>query len=299
VSALRRRLRYAITACLILMLFWLTSSFVVAYWFTRRARPVFDESAPAVEWGRVDSHRLHTSDGQELGAWFIEGAEGQPVVVVLHGNGACRTALLDTARMLKEEGFGVLMISLRAHGDSTGAWNDFGYSARHDVIAALEWLEKNRPERPVVIFGTSLGSAAAAFAAKYLGRRVRGYVLECPYESLKRAVRNRTEIYLPPVLDRIAYLGLLSTAPIFFSDVEQIAPASAVQSVPPETPILILAGGADRRARPDEARTIFENVRSHASLEIFEGADHSLLFQSDPARYRRVVGEFIRQAVRK
>jgi len=32
------------------------------------------------------------------------------------------------------------MISLRAHGDSTGDFNDVGYSARHDVVVAVEFL---------------------------------------------------------------------------------------------------------------------------------------------------------------
>ncbi len=293
-SSVRRRLRKAVLFCLALILFWFASSLGVAYRFTRRARPMFAEPAPAVSWARIQEHRLTTSDGQEIGAWFIEGDVRKPVVVLLPGNGACRSMFPETARFFHEEGCGVLALSLRAHGDSTGEWNDFGYGARLDVIAAVDWLERQHPHRPIVVFGTSLGSAAAAFAAKDLGRRVRGYILECPYENLKRAVRNRTEIYLPPVLDRVGYWGLLAAAPFFFADVEQISPVKAVRDVPPEVPVLFLAGGADRRARPYEARALYETIRTHATLEVFEGADHSLLLQSDPQRYRQVVGAFLR-----
>ena len=63
------------------------------------------------------------------------------------------------------------MISLRAHGDSTGDLNDFGHSARHDVVTAVDWLEHNHPERPVVVWGQSLGAAAAIFTAEAIGRR--------------------------------------------------------------------------------------------------------------------------------
>ena len=43
-------------------------------------------------------------------------------------------------------GYPILMISLRAHGDSTGEFNDIGYGA-HDVVAAVEFLERRHPGR--------------------------------------------------------------------------------------------------------------------------------------------------------
>ncbi len=82
---------------------------------------------------------------------------------------------------------------MRAHGDSSGEFNDIGYSARLDVVAAVEFLERRRPARPILIHGTSLGAAAATFAAEELGHRVHGYVLECPYRDLRTAVWNRAE----------------------------------------------------------------------------------------------------------
>ena len=81
----------------------------------------------------------------------------------------------------------------RAHGDSTGEFDDAGYGARRDVCAAVEFLERRRPGRPVIVDGNSLGSAAAIFAAGELGHRVAAYILECPYQDLKIAVWNRID----------------------------------------------------------------------------------------------------------
>jgi uncharacterized protein len=197
---------------------------------------------------------------------------------------------------MHENGRGVFLLSLRAHGDSTGETDDFGFSARQDVVAAVEWLERHHPGRAIVLFGTSQGAAAMAFAAGELGNRIRGYILECPYQDLKTAVRNRIEIYLPSPLDHVAFCGLLAVAPLFIANVDEISPASAIREVPEDVPVLILAGGADRRARPDEARAIQQSLLSHATLEIFEHGDHSQLFQSDPRRFKAVIGQFIQQA---
>jgi alpha-beta hydrolase superfamily lysophospholipase len=268
---------------------WLAASAVVADQLTRRARPIYPEPVPAVPWGAIEPLHLGTTDGHTLGAWFAPGRPDRPVVLLLHGNGADRTACLPQAELVAAEGHPVLLVTLRAHGDSTGDRNDFGRSARHDVSAAVGWVEANHPDRAVVVWGQSLGSAAAVFAAADLGPRVSGYILECPYRDLDTAVRNRTRHYLPPVVEAVAYAGLRVTAPLVLPDVRAISPFDAAAGVPAGLPVLVLAGGADRRARPEEARAIADQLGPRAELVVIDGGDHLMLARADPARYRAAV----------
>jgi alpha-beta hydrolase superfamily lysophospholipase len=289
----RLRLKLVALAAAIALGIWLLSSLTVAYALTRRQRPPFAEPVPAVSWGPIEGHRLRTGDGQEVGAWFAPGEDERPSVVLLHGNGGSRGGVLDRAEMLAGLGCSLMMVTLRAHGDSSGEWNDFGLCARHDVVAAVEFLERRRPGRPIVIMGCSLGSAAAVFASAELGHRVRGYILECPYQDLKVAVRNRTRNYLPRPLDRVAYQGLLAVSPIVLPRLEEISPLEAMGGIPADVPVLILAGGRDRQAHPDEARALLGRVSSHGRLVVFEGASHMQLHRDDPARFRRSVLDFL------
>jgi alpha-beta hydrolase superfamily lysophospholipase len=236
---------------------------------------------------------LRTRDAQDLGAWYVEGRDDVPAVLLLHGNGGSRWNCLSRAEMLRKSGYPVLMVSLRAHGDSSGDYNDFGYGARVDVVSAIEYLERRRPGRPVVVRGTSLGAAAALFAAKELDHRVAGYVLESPYRDLRTAVWNRLENELPPLLDRVAYRGLVTVAPLVVPHLDRISPWEAAGGVPGDVPVLILAGDRDRHARLDEARDVFDRVRSHGELVVFPGAEHLRMIDIDRSRYRRVVLDFI------
>ena len=236
---------------------------------------------------------MTTSDGQRIGAWYADGRDDAPSILFLHGNKGSRSHCLGRAAVLAgERGCAVLLISLRAHGDSTGDVNDIGYSARHDVVAAVDFLRERRPGKPVIVFGVSLGAAAASFAAEELGDHVQGYVLESPYQDLKTAVWHRTETYLPPILDRAAYLGLRIAALLLVPDLDAIAPVRAVVHIPAATPVLIMAGGADQLARPEEARALYDRVRPHGRLEIFPGATHHDLADVDPSRYRRLILDF-------
>ncbi len=271
---------------------WLVVSWAVAYRLTRRPHPRFEEPTPVANWGGFKPFRLKTRDGHNLGAWLVPGKAEAPSVVLLHGNGGSRANCLGLAEFLAADGCTVLLVSLRAHGDSTGEFNDIGYSARHDIVAAVDFLERRRPGKPIVIHGISLGSAAALFASKELADRVHGYILECPYRDLKSAVWNRVENALPPILDRIAYHGLLTVAPLVLPDLEKISPIDAVLGVPDDVPILILSGGQDRRARPDDVRTIHDRVRSHARLSVFEKAGHIKFLATEPERHHRRGGEY-------
>lgn len=210
---LRRRWRRCAVGLLLLVILWLSVSGVIAFRLTRRPRPRFEEPVPTVAWGPIEGHRLRTRDGQEIGTWFVEGEADAPAVILLHGNKGSRWNSLKRAEFLRPRGYSVLMVSLRAHGDSTGDYHDIGYSARHDVVAAVEFLERRRPGKPVIILGVSMGSAAAIFASAELGSRVRGYIFESPYQDLKVAVWNRTTTYLPPVFAQAAYFGLRTVGP--------------------------------------------------------------------------------------
>jgi alpha-beta hydrolase superfamily lysophospholipase len=289
-SRLSRRWRWWLGICAVLgPVFWLHSSLLFVYVMTRRPHVRFAEPAPDVAWATFEEHQLTTSDGHTLGAWFCRRPANGPCVILLHGNRGCRHDVLPAAEFFAKEGCAVLLVSLRAHGDSTGESNDFGYSARRDVIAAVEFLEKKRPGRPIVIKGISMGAAAAIFASAELGERVSGYILESPYRDLHQAVRNRTSMFLPPILDRVAYIGLALAGRVILPDADRIAPIEYVQGIPPSVPALFLSGTKDKRARSWEAQALCDRIADHAHLALFEGAGHGNLFLADPHRYAEVV----------
>jgi uncharacterized protein len=266
---------------------WLLASLLVADQMTRRTMVMRLEPVPVVPWATFREHRLTTTDGQELGTWFVAGRADLPPVLLLHGNGGTRADCLDQAEWLVAAGYPVLLVTLRAHGDSTGDRNDLGYSARYDVVAAVDWLERNCPGRPVV-WGRSLGAAAAIFAAGELGDRIGGLVLDCPFRDLRTAVRNRLDLRLPSPLAWIAYTGLSLTAPLILGDIDRISPLDAAGAISKSVPVLLLAGGSDQLATPAEAMAIGERIGARAEVVVFEGAGHVDLQRTDPTRYRKL-----------
>jgi pimeloyl-ACP methyl ester carboxylesterase len=289
---IRRRKTIAAAAFAALAL-WLLSSGLVAWKLTRRSAP-YAEPPPAVAWGKIESYRLKTSDHEEIGAWLVRGDPRGSCVLVLHGNGDSRRNMLPVIQLLAAARQTVLAISLRAHGDSSGAINDIGWGARHDVAAAVAFLRREFPGRRLFVVGRSLGAAAAIFAAGALGAGVDGYFLEQPYKDLPSAVWHRLQHYLPPPADWAAFAGMRLWAAVLLPvDPDRISPYEHVTEIPETVPIVFASGSADRHAPLADVRALFDRVRSHARLVVFDGAAHVALDRYDAELYRTSLFELL------
>jgi alpha-beta hydrolase superfamily lysophospholipase len=279
-----------------MVLLWFVQGAFVTRLLTGRPRPRFEEPVPPdlVSPFQVEADRINTSDGENLGVWFLRGDAHKPVVIALHGIGDSRTTSVGLMRWLGGAGDGVLAVSLRAHGDSTGDHCDFGWGARHDVVAAVEYLGRMAPGRRVVVLGSSMGAAAAIFAAKELGPNVSGYILQAPYASLAKATWVRVEHYLGFPLDYVAYGSLWLWSPVYLPvPLSAINPAIRVKDIPDATPVLFIAGGRDWEAPQADIEAMAAGRGPKTALEVFPAARHVQAWASDPARFERLVLGFI------
>jgi uncharacterized protein len=122
---------------------------------------------------------LATADGERLVAWWKPPQPGRATLVYFHGNGGSLWNRRDRARLLTEDGRGLLMVSYRGYSGSTGMPTETGL--REDARAAYAWAaERAEPER-LVLYGESLGSGVAVRLASE--RPVAGVILDAPYTS--------------------------------------------------------------------------------------------------------------------
>ncbi len=108
-----------------------------------------------------------TQDGLNLSGWYIP-SSNEAAIILLHGIASNRMMMLDLAEVIANRGYGVLLMDLRAHGDSEGDVYPFGGPEAEDVRAAVVYLQQNRddidPER-IGIAGWSLGAQTAIMGA--------------------------------------------------------------------------------------------------------------------------------------
>ncbi|MFN0182275.1 MAG: alpha/beta hydrolase [Aquabacterium sp.] len=107
---------------------------------------------------------LPTADGERIVAWWLAPASARaPVYLYLHGNGGQLGSRARRFALLTAGGAGVLAISWRGYGGSSGSPSEAGLLA--DARAGLAEVRRRAPQAPLVIFGESLGTAVAVLLA--------------------------------------------------------------------------------------------------------------------------------------
>lgn len=127
---------------------------------------------------------LRTSDGLELGAWFVPAraqADLGLAVLLAPGNGGNRSSRAGLARALSERGLAVLLLDYRGYGGNPGRPSEGGLAA--DAVAASEALEElGYPPERTIYLGESLGTGVvAALSAR---RPPAGIALRSPFTAL-------------------------------------------------------------------------------------------------------------------
>lgn len=112
----------------------------------------------------LEELRLSTPDGETLVAWHVAAREERPLILYFHGNGGALVDRLPRFRLFAASGYGLLAVSYRGYGGSSGAPTQAGLL--QDGEAA--YREARRlgygPDR-IVITGESLGSGVATVLA--------------------------------------------------------------------------------------------------------------------------------------
>ena len=81
---------------------------------------------------------ITTPDGEKLVAWYAPAPAGRPTVLFLHGNAGSIAERPLRFQYYRKAGFGVLYLSWRGYGGSTGQPSERGLMV--DADAAYDWL---------------------------------------------------------------------------------------------------------------------------------------------------------------
>lgn len=153
-------------------------------YFSQRSLMYFPDRVRTIpaEAGLADAkeEKLVTADGETIIVWHIPPRDAQkPVVVYFHGNGGALNLRVQRFARLAAQGFGVVGVSYRGYGGSSGTPSEDGLIA--DGVAAYEFAAKLYTPARVALWGESLGSGVAVAVASE--SPVAKLVLESPFTS--------------------------------------------------------------------------------------------------------------------
>lgn len=112
--------------------------------------------------------QVRSDDGTALAGRMIPGTKRlRPWVLLLHGFGGSWRDSLAFSRIYAAHDCNIMLVDMRAHGESEGEWTGSGWLDRRDIIAWCSWIiARTGEEAQIIIHGTGMGATAALFAAQ-------------------------------------------------------------------------------------------------------------------------------------
>lgn len=236
------------------------------------------------------SKTVTTADDTRLATWWVPCPQPKGTVILFPGYSSGRSSLLPQSRFLHEVGWNVFLVDFRGCGDSDGTVTTLGVREAKDVAAASRWAETELAAKPLVLYGTSMGSAAVLRAVADGLVRPDGLILECPFDRLVTTVGHRfTAMGLPtfPFAHMLVFWGGFQHGFDGFAH----NPVDYARSV--RSPALVLQGTEDTRVSGQEARAVSESMNGLGTFHLFSGAGHGRFCESAPLEYRSVVGAWL------
>jgi uncharacterized protein len=277
----------------------------------RDARAIFmlHRLSPAdldLEFEDVSFEVIDQSNGGKLkiAGWWIANPQARGrCAVILHGYSDAKVGGIAWAPLLRELGFSILAIDLRAHGESGGMNSTAGFWERHDVSQVIDQLKAARPPETnqILLFGVSLGAATAA-ATGAMRDDLAAVILECPFADFHHAAGYQADRLSTPgkLFQDLAY-GLAKV--ISRADFDAVRPVETIPKIP--CPLMVIQSCDDPFLSDEDLAAVREAVESRPAAIgpsicwALPETHHVVGLRKDPEGYRKRIEDFLLQSLHK
>lgn len=236
---------------------------------------------------------INIGNEEKLEAWKIEVPQSKGTIVMFHGYAGEKSSLLTRSTEFNKMGYNTVLIDFLGSGGSSGNSTSIGYHEAEEVLAAYQYFQHGG-EKNIILFGTSMGSAAILKAIHdqqaYPLMNPSAIIIECPFGSLYKTVSARFTLMNVPVVPMAALLTFWGGVQhgYWAFDHNPSEYAKAVQC-----PTLLLFGEKDDRVSMEETKEIFNNLNGQKTLCTYRDAGHNVFSNDNKLNWTKDVKQFL------
>lgn len=213
---------------------------------------------------------IKLKSNKTIECWYIQKEQSKGTVLIFHGFGGKKSSMLAQSDIFLELGFNTLLVDFMGCGGSEGNQTSIGFFEAQQVKSCYDYI-REKGEKNIVLYGTSMGSAAIMKALCDFGISPESIVIECPFGSMYETVAARFKTMKVPVFPMA---GLL----VFWGGVQNgfwafgHQPVKYAQKI--KCPTLVLYGAKDEKVSLKEINEIYNNLLGIKQLKIYPNAGH-------------------------
>ena len=228
--------------------------------FPAYVAPFIPENWKPTVGGKTNETFLDGNCGKlHVALWDMQDSKG--VVMIFHGNAENLMTVEQQVPDFHKLGYAVAAWDYPGYGRSAGCWFD-ERDLLEDSETAFHWAKQQAGNKPITLYGRSIGSGLALYIASR--QQIQQVLLVSPYDSLANVGKDHMPPYIP--------VDWLILYPLHAS--QWIAKV--------DEPIHVIHGLKDTLISPERARLLMEHAGNNADIIWVQDAGHhaSELFEN-------------------
>lgn len=228
-----------------------------------------------------------TAAGHTTPGWIIDGhAPDGPTVLILHGHRDFTYGAMRFLSTLAPFASHLILFDWPGHGGCTAPWMTCGTREPNDVIAVLEGLPDAILNKPIVLFGYSLGGQITVKTAGLYPDRFAGVIIDGAYRYWDSPIRQKLKRYRVPAFPFIHIVGTFFWLTGMIHKFDRVEYAKQIPC-----PLLVLHGTDDRICPIEEGKALAD-AAPKGTFVAFEDGRHNKLHEQEPELYRSALDSF-------
>ena len=229
------------------------------------------------------------------GSWYPAlDPESEKAVICFHGyTSEGSKDFTSLGRFYLKEGYHVLVVDERAHGQSEGTYIGFGCLDRWDALEWILYVKKRMAEGcEIILHGLSMGGATVLMTSGLkLPDCVKAIISDCAFTSawdVFTSVLNTT--YHMPAFPIMHIAEEMAKRQAGYG-LRECNAAEEVKKT--NIPILFIHGDADNFVPCRMCHELYQSCASRKDILIVKGASHAEAYYKEPEAYRGKILEFL------
>jgi alpha-beta hydrolase superfamily lysophospholipase len=241
-----------------------------------------------------DTVMFKTRNGIAIEAWYAQPDSGSKGTVILfHGLASNKGNLLQEADEFLYLGYNVMLVDLRAHGNSGGSTISFGIRETEEVKLAYDHI-KSKGEKTILLWGSSMGAVVVTKAVADHQLAVAGIMLEMPFASLQTHLQARARALGFQGFPEKPFGFLVSWWMGVEGGFKGAKHRTTTYAKKINVPVLLQWGAQDNYVLQKETDRVFSAIASpNKKLVVYDRAGHESLLQHDPVKWRIETERFL------
>lgn len=236
-------------------------------------------------------------DGLQLHGYIIKAVNDSPRwIIIVHGYTANLHLSAQYIDLFQQEGFNILLVDQRRHGESEGEYSTYGYKEKYDVESWVTMLTTQYGEEIIVgLHGQSLGGGTVLEYLSIAQPNVKFVIADCPYSDLTELIQYQIKVLNKTPLFPLIHLVNWSLKRKAGFSLEQVSPIKAVENS--LLPVMFIHGTEDTYVPTQMSVDMYNVKQGVKKLLLIPKAVHANAFSVDPELYTTETIQFIRSSL--